>query len=185
MNPILLDFPDAFESERLVIRCPRAGDGAALHEAVTKSLDELRPWMPWAAQAPSVADEEAVVRRAHAKWLLREDLMMVLLSKETGQLLGGSGLHRIDWDVPKFEIGYWLRTSCTGHGYMTEAVNAITAFAFDMLKARRLEIRMDSRNTRSQGVAERCGFTAEGYFHLDALGVDEHPRDTRIYAKAR
>jgi hypothetical protein len=47
MNPILLDFPDSFESERLVLRCPRPGDGRAMHEAITESLNELNPWVPW------------------------------------------------------------------------------------------------------------------------------------------
>ena len=32
------------------------------------------------------------------------------------------GLHRIDWAVPKFEIGYWARTSHAGRGYITEDV---------------------------------------------------------------
>lgn len=34
MNPILLDFPDSFETERLLIRAPRAGDGKAVYDAI-------------------------------------------------------------------------------------------------------------------------------------------------------
>lgn len=185
MNPILLDFPDHFESARLLIRCPRAGDGAALHEAVIESLDELRPWMPWAAQPPSVADEEALARRAHARWLLREDLMLILLDKANGRVLGGSGLHRIDWAVPRFEIGYWCRTSCVGRGLITESTNAIAAFAFDVLGARRVEIRMDDRNERSWRVAERCGFALEAVLRQNAVDTAGALRDTRIYARVR
>lgn len=36
MKPILRDFPDAFESERLLIRSPRPGDGLALNEATLR-----------------------------------------------------------------------------------------------------------------------------------------------------
>lgn len=32
MNPILLDFPESFETARLLIRCPIPGDGAAFNE---------------------------------------------------------------------------------------------------------------------------------------------------------
>jgi len=27
MDPLLIDIPDAFETERLIVRCPRPGDG--------------------------------------------------------------------------------------------------------------------------------------------------------------
>ena len=88
--------------------------------------------------------------------------MLLLFLKGTGTLVGSSGLHRIDWEVPKFEIGYWCRTGFTGRGYVTEAVRGISAFAFDVLGARRVEIRCDSRNLPSARGAERAGFRLEG-----------------------
>jgi RimJ/RimL family protein N-acetyltransferase len=186
MNPILLDFPERIESERLVIRAPRAGDGRVLNAAVVESLPELRPWLPWAQHAPSVDESEAGVRRGHARWILRDDLWLLLFRKDGGRegpLVGCSGLHRMDWSVPSFEIGYWLRTSQQGCGYMTEAVHAITGFAFDVLRARRVEIRADDRNARSWRVAERCGYQLEGTLRNEALDTDGRPRDMRIYAR--
>jgi RimJ/RimL family protein N-acetyltransferase len=108
---------------------------------------------------------------------------MLLIRKSDGMFVGGSGLHRIDWTVPKFEIGYWVRTSLQGQGYITEAVNGITDFAFTVLHARRIEIRCDARNTRSAAVAERAGYTLEARFHHDCRGVDGDLRDTLIYVK--
>ncbi|MES2503711.1 MAG: hypothetical protein V4534_02415 [Myxococcota bacterium] len=35
-------------------------------------------------------------------------------------------LHEIYWNVLKFEVGYWLRTSKAGQGVMTETVDALT-----------------------------------------------------------
>lgn len=37
--PILLEFPDRFEFERLVIRAPLPGDGAAIHAAIGESVE--------------------------------------------------------------------------------------------------------------------------------------------------
>jgi hypothetical protein len=54
--PILRDVPESFESERLIIRAPRPGDGAERCAAVTESLQGLRPRMPWAKEPPT-ADE--------------------------------------------------------------------------------------------------------------------------------
>lgn len=33
-KPILLDLPESFETERLIIRAPKVGDGQALNEAI-------------------------------------------------------------------------------------------------------------------------------------------------------
>ncbi len=184
-DPLLLDFPDHFETERLLIRAPREGDAPALTEAVLESLDHLRPWMPWAREAPTVEQYVAIVRRGIARWITREDLWMMLIRKNDGRWIGGSGLHRIDWDVPKFEIGYWVRASEQGRGYITEAVRGITAFAFGTLKAERVEIRCDARNTRSAAVAERCGYTLEGTLRRDSRGIDGSLRDTLVFSLIR
>lgn len=85
----------------------------------------------------------------------------------------------------KFEIGYWVRTSCAGQGYITEAVSAIADFAVQELQAARLEIRCDSRNTQSARVAERAGFTLEGILRNDKLDVQGALRDNMIYSKVR
>ncbi len=108
--------------------------------------------------------------------------MLLLLLKGTQTLVGSSGLHRIDWDVPKFEIGYWCRTRFTGRGYVTEAVRGITAFAFGTLGARRVEIRCDSRNLPSARVAERAGFQLEGELRNSEVGTNGELRSTLVYS---
>lgn len=189
MDPLLIDVPVRLVTTRLVLRCPRPGDGEALNEAVCASLDELRPWMPWAQQAPTPEESEALARSAQAKFQLRSDLVYSIWEHDgAGQetrLVGGSGLHRMDWSVPRFEIGYWCRSGCTGRGYVTEAVLALTRMAFAVLKAERVEIRMDERNERSWRVAERAGFTLEGVLRRDTRAPDGHVRNTRVYAQVR
>ena len=189
MDPLLIDVAERIETERLVLRRPQPGDGPTLNAAVCESLDELRPWMPWAQAAPTPEESEIQCRRMHARFASREDLVMFIFERATdggeGMLLGGSGLHRIDWTVPRFEIGYWRRTGQGGRGVITEAVRALSRSAFDRLVARRVEIRMNADNDRSARVAERAGFTLEGVLRQDALGVDGAPRDTRVYARVR
>ena len=99
--------------------------------------------------------------------------------------MGIAGLQDIDWGVPKFEIGYWCRTGHTGHGYITEAVKAITSLAIDTLGARRVEIRCDPSNLKSARVAERAGFTLEATLHNNELGTDGTPWNTLIYTQLK
>ena len=167
-DPILLDIPDRFDTERLTIRVPRAGDGPSVNAAVIESLDTLRPWMPWAQSAPSLEQSEINCRKAWAQFLLRNDITLRLYLKGTDTCVGSSGLHQIDWSVPKFEIGYWVGQRHEGQGLATEAVRAIADFAVASLAARRLEIRTDSRNERSRRVAERAGFRLDAILNHSA-----------------
>jgi RimJ/RimL family protein N-acetyltransferase len=183
IDPLLIDVPEEFTTQRLLIRAPRAGDGPAIYEAIQESFDELRLWMPWAQTMPTVEESELRSRQARAKFLLREDLQLRLFLKDEGTFVGGSGLHRMDWNVPSFEIGYWVRKRFARQGYVTEAVNGIAQLAFNQLAARRVEIRCDNRNERSWRVAERCGFQLEGVLRNECRTTDGALRNTRVYAR--
>ena len=185
MNPILLDFPEQFETERLLIRCPRPGDGAVIHEAIVESLDSLKRWLPFAHQTQTVESAEASVRQAYAKFILREDLRFLLFERNSNILIGSSGLHRMDWYCGRFEIGYWLRDCAVHKGYATEAVQGIVQFADKYLHARRIEIRCDSQNKRSLLVAKRCGFHLEATLKNDKLDTYNRLRDTLVFAKLK
>jgi RimJ/RimL family protein N-acetyltransferase len=184
MKPILMNFPEQFNTERLMIRKPLPGDGKAVYQALQASLNDLKLWIPWARIEQSEEEVEGSIRNAHAKFLTREDLRLHIFNKETGEFIGSSGLHRINWDVPKFEIGYWIDSRFSGHGFITEATEAITEFAFNELKARRVEIRCDYKNTKSRAIPEKLGYCLEGILKNDGISVDRSEiRDTCIYAK--
>lgn len=182
-NPILLDIPDHIETERMTLRIPRPGDGAMIHASVEASREALRPWMSWADD--HAEESEVFARRAAAHFLLREEITYLMLHPSTGQHIGNCGLHSIQWDVRRFEIGYWLNTAFQGQGYMLEAVHRLTDLAFTRLEAVRVEIRCDARNTRSRSVAERAGYLLEGHFRQNDFGAQGELRDMLIFAKIR
>jgi ribosomal-protein-serine acetyltransferase len=182
MDPILLDIPTLLRGERVTVRLLQDGDADALFEAVDVSRDRLLPWMPWASEHVSVADSLLYIRRSHADWLQRTRLPVGIFISATGKLIGGSGLERIDWHVGAFEIGYWVRLDFEGNGFVQESVRVLTAFAFDVLLANRVQVRMDPRNARSERVAQRAGFELEGTLRNVALGSDGRPSDRHVYA---
>ena len=185
MDALLLDFPESFESDRLTIRAPRKGDGPEVNAAIRETFDDLKAWMPWAQQMPTLEESEIFVRRAQCQFSAREDLTLFLFLKGTDTLVGGSGLHRINWDIPKFEIGYWCRKRFQGQGYVTESTEAIAKFAFETLGAKRVEIRCDLKNVRSQHIPDRLGFKLEGTLRNDALSPSGELRDTLVFAKIK
>ena len=186
MEPLLEFVPDCITTPRLIVRSARADDAPAINAAVIESMDALRPYMPWAQTEPTLAQSEGECRRMQARLLLREDLPMLIFERDAdgreAAFVGGTGLHRIDWIGRRFELGYWCRSSRVGHGFVGEAVEAITRCAFEQMQARRVEVRMDDGNERSRRVAERAGFTLEGVLRCQSLTPTGEPRDTRVYA---
>jgi RimJ/RimL family protein N-acetyltransferase len=180
--PILLDIPESFETERLLIRVPRPGDGAETNAAIVETFESLHAWMDWAKELPTVVQTEEYCRLAHSKFIARQEIPLRLIHKETGLCVGSSGFGIRNWDVPALEIGYWCRKRFEGQGYISEAVRSILKFGFETLAARRIEIRCDSRNTRSIRVAERVGMKREAELRNHALAPDGSLRDTLIFA---
>ncbi len=189
MERLTVAIPARIDTARLLLRQPRPGDGWALCEAVGASIEELRLWMPWAQDDPSTEASEAQVGRMQSQIERREDLVYFLFERapagDEGALIGGAGLHRIEWTVPRFEIGYWRRSDRAGRGFVSEAVRALSRMAFDALAAQRVEIRMDGLNLASARVAERAGFRCEGLLRRDTRGVTGEVRDTRVYSRVR
>lgn len=184
-NPILLDIPDHFETERLHLRISRAGDGATVHEAIRESHSELKPWLQWAHTLPDLDTIEARERKSLARFILREMFVMLALRKSDGYFVGQMGLYRLDWSVPMFEMGYWVRTSLAGQGYVTEAVNGFTDYSFTHLHAERMEIRCDDRNERSAAVARRAGYTLEGIMRNDMREPDDSLSSGMVFSLLR
>jgi RimJ/RimL family protein N-acetyltransferase len=173
---------DELRGARIIVRPFHAEDAAALKEAVDESREHVRPWLPFADDHRTVAEARDWIVRGMAKWLLRDDLNMSVWDAASGRFLGGIGLHPRDWSIGSFEIGYWLRQSAEGHGYMAEAVRLLTDYCFAHLAAHRVEIRCDARNRRSAGVAERLGFVREAHLRCHLRQVDGSIRDTLIFA---
>lgn len=187
-DPLQLALPACLLTPSLILRCPTPDDIDEVNAAVTESLARLKPWMPWAQDAPTRERADTEFRAMQARFLRREELAMFMFERgpneAQGRFVGGCGLHRIQWDLRCFEIGYWRRSSALA-GLIDEAVQALTRFAFDGLKAQRVEIRMDANNDASRRVAERNGYTFEGVLRADSRTPTGEPRDTRLYSRVR
>jgi RimJ/RimL family protein N-acetyltransferase len=179
----LIPLFEELRGERVVVRPYRESDAQALFEAMEESREHLRPWLPFADEHQTVEEARDWIIHEMAQWLLRERLIMSLWDKETNRYLGGTGLHPLNWEIGKFEIGYWLRASASGHGYMTEAVKLLTDYAFTHLAANRVQIRCDERNSRSAAIPRRLGFVQEARLRHDQPAPDGSLRTTLLFAQ--
>jgi RimJ/RimL family protein N-acetyltransferase len=140
------------------LRCWQPEDAPLLKAAIDESLDHLRPWMPWAHQEPTdIEAKVALLRRFRGKFDLGKDFVYGVFSRDEGQVLGGTGLHKRLGEGAR-EIGYWIHQEHIGHGLATELTTALTKVAFKVDKVERVEIHCDPENHASAAVARKSGF---------------------------
>lgn len=179
----LNELPEQLESSRLRIRVAKPGDGPAFNQAIVESQSDLAPWLGWVTPTPTLEQSEFDCRRAYARYLLNEDLMVFFFDKASGALIGGSGLHRANWTSRTFEVGYWCRTGYGGKGLITEGVRALSDYARRELGAHRVFLTCDDQNIRSWRLAERAGFRLEGIMVNERLNLQGQLASTRVYAR--
>lgn len=188
MQPILLNFPLPIITSRLLITSPKVGEGSILNDAVIESFERLHQAMPWASRQPTLIESEIYVRQAAANWILKKNhepyLPLFIYDKNSNVFIGATGYHNYEWEIPRIEIGYWVRTSQAGKGFITEAVNALTRYAFTQLKVNRVAITCDINNIPSKNIAEKLGFVQEGRLKAHRRHPVTHiVCDTLIYAR--
>ncbi len=117
MKPILFDWPMPITTPRLLLRPPEIGDGVVLNAALIESHESLRFNMPWAREKPTLAESEESVRQSAANWILKNNdepyLPLFIFNRQNNDLIGATGYHHYDFEVPCVETGYWIRSSCT------------------------------------------------------------------------
>ena len=153
--------PYRIETERLVLRCYEPDDAPLLKDAVDRSLEHLRPWMPWTPDEPEPLDEVYErLRDFRAQYDRDENWIMGIFAADESTLLGGTGLHPRQGEGG-LEIGYWIAADAVGNGYATEVAAALARVGFDCFDADRIEIRVDPANERSSRVPAKLGFRRE------------------------
>jgi RimJ/RimL family protein N-acetyltransferase len=160
MKPILLDFPERFETDRLVISIYDVGDGSVFFQILKSNYHHLQEEIREAHDIRSIEDAEEYVRFKRVEWITRNRLVPKIVEKATGKMVGQLWIEP-RWNRMIFEIGYFIVEDYQGKGYITEAVKRMIEFLFNELQANKLVIHTKATNKKSIGIAERCGFTKE------------------------
>ncbi|MCF2140680.1 MAG: GNAT family N-acetyltransferase [Candidatus Lokiarchaeota archaeon] len=154
----MVEFPILF-TERLKLRKPQKDD-----EQIQKEILQDKEIMRYIGMEPFKTIDDV---RNEMKWFIDlvekgEGIRWIIALKETNECIGDIGFHRLDKRHFKCEIGYKLKRSFWGKGYMTEAGKSALNYAFDKLNVNRIEGLVDPRNLPSIRLLERLGFKKEG-----------------------
>jgi RimJ/RimL family protein N-acetyltransferase len=127
----------------------------------------------WITRAPTTRDAYA------AQFLDAERLAKTLVIEVDGQVIGDLMLSIEDaWAQAEVrdqakgvqaELGWVIDPASAGHGYATEAVEALVRFCFERLGLRRVTANCFADNTASRRLMERIGMRLEVQTRQDSL----------------
>lgn len=162
------------ETERLILRHLETDDLDNLYALYRDP--EMRRYFPDGTLTYAETKEEvAWFLNGHPKH--PELGLWATVVKETHQFIGRCGL--LPWTLDgifEVEVAYMIDKTVWGHGYGTEAAQAILEYGFDSLNLTRLICLIDHENVSSIKVAEKIGMVFEregedeyGPFHLYSI----------------
>lgn len=183
MHKMLLEIPTRIEGRRIYLRSYEAGDGQWYYAMSQRNRSHLARYESQnvVMSVKTEQDAEVMVRELAADWTARNCFFMGAFDRETDEFVAQVYVGPVDWNVPEFEIGFFVDKDHEGQGYVTEAVQAVMGFIFEHLKAHRVRMECDDTNERSWRVAERCGMVREGHIRENRRNPDGKSSGTLYY----
>jgi [ribosomal protein S5]-alanine N-acetyltransferase len=146
---------------RVYLRPPRPQDATAFIAAVRASRKLHGPW----TQAPASAERfAALVRRYGSRQPAPSHAGFLVVRLDTHALAGVLNFSEIvRGPFQSTYLGYYGFHPHAGQGFMTEGMVLALDVAFRRLELHRVEVNVQPTNLRSVALAERVGFTREGF----------------------
>jgi ribosomal-protein-serine acetyltransferase len=161
------------------LRLLEESDAADLYALVDGNRTYLARWLSWVEETRGAGDVLNFIRATRRQ--IAENKGFGVAIVEGDSIIGVIGFHSIDWTHGSTGIGYWLAEGHQGRGTMTEAVRALVAYAFEVWKLNRVEIRAAVANVRSRAIPERLGFKQEGILR-QAGRIGDRFEDLVVYS---
>ena len=159
------------ETERLILRGPIPADVDAWAACIADP--DVTRYLGWRRHA-SLADTRGFVEFSNTQWKTWNSGPMLAISRESGALLGGTGLSFDGPDVA--QTGYGFAKDAWGQGFATEALRAMIELA-SQRGVTRLYAVCHAQHQASWRVLEKCGFrvvaTERGFAEARGGEIDE------------
>lgn len=148
------------ETERLVLRRFVLEDADAMLRNWA-SDSEVTKYLTWPTHE-SIDDSWAILTDWTSHYDEDSFYQWAIVPKDLGEPIGSISVVGMNDDIDMVHIGYCIGRAWWHQGFMSEALQAVIDFFFDVVGANRIESRHDTNNPHSGMVMRHCGMTYEG-----------------------
>lgn len=128
-------------------------------------------------------DVDNFVEKALMAKQQQTEFPFVIVDKQSGKIVGSTRFMNIDEQHQRLEIGYtWLTSAYWRTAINTNCKYLLLQYCFEQLYLRRVQIKTDHNNRRSQNAIERIGAIKEGVLRNHMIRKDGTTRHTVIYS---
>lgn len=145
-----------FETEHLRVRKFDLNDAAKLYENHLEK--EMKKWIPNESYADISEAQDAIGFYVDCVDHHQLPYVLAIELKETGELIGDTGVNEVDGRPQEVEIGYSICKKYSGKGYATEVVGAMTDYIIKTFGIHVLYGRVMHGNDASVRVMEKNGY---------------------------
>jgi RimJ/RimL family protein N-acetyltransferase len=162
--------PEKLDAAGIGLRRWQQSDLDPLLEIIERSLDHLRPWMPWASAVDLRAGTAGYLTQAGTDWDTGTAFNYAITLD--GRLVGSTGLMaRIG--PGGLEIGYWVDVAEVRKGIARRATAGLTETGLALPGVDHIEIHHDVANAASGAVPRSLGFREVGRVPVEATASGE------------
>jgi [ribosomal protein S5]-alanine N-acetyltransferase len=147
------------ETERFELRKIRLNDASNMYSYLSK--DEVVKYYDLETFTSKQQVVE-LIESLHYRYQTRKQLRWGITWKNHNTIIGTCGLHALEKDHLKAEIGYELHPEYWGRGVMTEVIQKVVKYGFNEMNLNRIEAFYHPLNIASKKVLEKNGFRYEG-----------------------
>jgi RimJ/RimL family protein N-acetyltransferase len=160
---------------------PKIDDVIPCYEAVQETINDLSQWMWWYHSDYSIDDTRKWIASRPEAWEKGTEYGYAIKDSKNDSFIGVCGVNNINWIDKYGNLGYWIKTSCSGKGIATAATLLLAQFAFNELALNRVEIVVATNNVASTRVAEKAGASREGTLR-NRITVRENTYDAFMFS---
>jgi ribosomal-protein-alanine N-acetyltransferase len=167
------------ETERLILKVVDESYAAPILDYYSRNRDFINQWEPARPARFYTLAYQREVLRAELGRMEEDSLAKFWIFKKDAPLrpIGAVALNNIvRGSFLSCHLGYKLDKDEVNKGYMTEAVQAMVVYAFDVLRLHRIEANIIPTNSPSLQVVTKLGFyyegTAKKYLKINGIWHD-------------
>ena len=170
------------QTDRLLLRRVRPDDVEPL--VVRRNHPEVARYQDWATPYPIERARETITAAAAMDGPVDGEWWMLTIADADDTMVFGDVVAHLTNGGRTAEIGYTLAYDAWGHGYASEAAEALVAYLFDTVGVSRVAAGLHPDNPASAMVLERAGLLWEGHNRL-SFWLEDDNSDDWVYGMTR
>ncbi|GGK31115.1 ribosomal-protein-amino-adic N-acetyltransferase [Yeosuana aromativorans] len=171
-----------YSSDTFYVEPLNFDDALNLNKLLVSNTEHFKRYLPKTlSENRTLESTKSYIFKRDGYMKSKLEYTFTIKDKHSKNIAGLIILKAIDWDKKKAELAYCIGKPFEGKGWMSEAIQATSRFAFQELKLEKLQIISHKSNMASIKVAVKNNFVWQKTLKEEFTPIGEAPLDMELY----